>query len=306
MSNSSPPSWLHLSPAVQAAIEDRRAVVALESTVITHGLPRPMNLDLATQMQKKIRSANAEPATIAVLRGQICLGLSSEQIEYLALEAEAIKISTRDLGLAVARGLTGGTTVAATSYIAQRAGLKVFATGGIGGVHRGTGADVSADLNELARSPIAVVCSGAKTILDIPKTLEWLETVGVPTIGWQTDEFPAFISPSSGLPIDTRVDSVEELAHVLHAHWAVGLGGILVCVPCPPKAAIPLAETEKVIEIALSQAKAEKIAGKNLTPYLLARLAENSDGATVRANQALLLNNARIAAQIGVGLMLRD
>ena len=305
MSDPTLPSWLHLSPSVQAAIEDRRPIVALESAVITHGLPRPMNLDLATQMQKKIRSANAEPATIAVIRGKICLGLRTAQLEDLALEAEAIKISTRDLGLAAARGLTGGTTVAATCYIAQRAGLKVFATGGIGGVHRGASGDVSADLNELARAPIAVVCSGAKTILDIPKTLEWLETVGVPTLGWQTDEFPAFISPSSGLPIDVRVDSVEEVVNVLHAHWVLGLGAILVCVPCPPKAAIPLAETEELIEIALSEARAEKITGRNLTPYLLTRLAENSDGATLRANQALLLNNAHIAAQISVHGMMK-
>lgn len=291
------PAWLNVHPEVASALVAGDPVVALESTVITHGLPKPVNLDLAQQMEHEVREHGALPATAAVWDGRVQLGLAGEVLEQLALAEETVKISRRDFGLAVARKLSGGTTVSATMYVAHAAGVRVFATGGIGGVHRGATGDVSADLAELARTPVAVVCSGAKAILDLPRTLEWLETAGIPVLGWQTDAFPAFFSRSSGLPVQARVDSADQAAAVAREHWSMGLeSGVLICVPCPEDVAVPEETADLWIEEAERQASERGVSGAALTPYLLNRLAELSAGATLRANLALLRNNARVGA----------
>jgi len=301
---SSLPAWLRLLPEVQAALAEGRPVVALETTVVTHGLPRPVNLELARRLEHEVRAAGATPATAAVLEGQPHLGLSPEQLERLALDEQAIKINRRDLGTARALGLTGGTTVSATMILAHAAGVQVFATGGIGGVHRGDSGDVSADLPELARTPVAVVCSGAKSILDLPRTLEWLETAGVPVLGYQTADFPAFFARESGLAVGARLNSAAQSAAWLRAHWGLGLGsGVLITVPCPEEAAVSEMAIELAIEAALHQADEQHIGGKALTPFLLARLAEATEGATLRANLALLKNNARVAGEIARALV---
>ncbi|NIM94297.1 MAG: pseudouridine-5-phosphate glycosidase [Anaerolineales bacterium] len=297
-----PPPWLRISDFVQGALRSNLPVVALESTVITHGLPRPINLELARHMEESVLSADAVPATACVLRGQVCLGLSPEELEELAISTEVFKLSRRDLATARAKRWTGGTTVAGTMVIANAAGVRTFATGGIGGVHRGNKGDISADLPELAQTPIAVICSGAKAILDLPRTLEWLETAGVPVIGWQTDEFPAFFTHSSGFPVSIRADSVAGVADILRAHWEMGFGGALICVPCPEEEAVD----PDMLESALGQAEADAdeqgIAGKDLTPFLLTRLSQLTDGETLRANLALLRNNAYIAGKIAKAL----
>lgn len=292
------PSWLKISPTIQNKLDHGEPVVALESTVITHGLPKPINLDLANQMEEQVRSVEVEPATIALMSGNVCVGLNGEEMEQLALATDTFKISLRDLGIAIAKGHTGGTTVAATMNIARRVGIRTFATGGIGGVHRGDSGDVSADLTEMSRTPLAVVCSGAKAILDLPRTMEWLETAGVPVIGWQTSEFPAFFSRTSGLGVTSRVDSVAEVVELLTAHWDLGFGGILVCVPCPEDSAIPMVDVEAILEQALMESRKRDVYGKELTPFLLRQMSELSSGSTQRANLALLRNNAYIAAQI--------
>ena len=297
------PPWLRVSPDVLGALADGRPVVALETTVLTHGLPRPMNLELARRLEHEVRAAGAVPATAAVLQGQPCLGLSPEELERLALDADAVKVNRRDLGPARALGLTGGTTVSATMILAHAAGVQVFATGGIGGVHRGDTGDVSADLPELARTPVAVVCSGAKSILDLPRTLEWLETAGVPVFGYQTDDFPAFFARESGLKLGVRVEGPTQSAVLLRAHWGMGLGsGVLIAVPCPEEAAVSDMAVELALEAALLQADEQRVEGKALTPFLLARLAEATDGATLRANLALLKNNAYVAGLIARSL----
>jgi pseudouridylate synthase len=293
------PPWLSISPEIASALSAGRPVVVLESTVITHGLPRPINLELARRMESEVRAAGAVPATAAVLGGEIRLGLSAEELEQLALAEPVRKVSRRDLGLVRARHEAGGTTVAASMIIAHAAGARVFATGGIGGVHRGQAGDISADLPELARTPVAVVCSGAKSILDLPRTLEWLETAGVPILGWQTAEFPAFFTRGSGLPVDARCDAVDEVVTILRAHWGSGLSsGVLVCVPCPAESEVPAAVVEAALTAALAQAEAAGVSGKALTPYLLEQIALTTEGATLRANLALLRNNARVAAEI--------
>lgn len=296
------PSWLKVSPQIKQGLEAGEPVIALESTVITHGLPKPVNLDLANQMEEQARSIDVKPATIALLNGQVRVGLNAEELEDLALAEDLHKVSIRDMGVAIANGHSGGTTVAATVNIANRTGIRIFATGGIGGVHRGDRGDVSADLTEIGRTPVAVVCSGAKAILDLPRTLEWLETSGVPVIGWQTSEFPAFFSESSGLGLRLRVDSVAEVVEILKAHWDIGFGGVLVCVPCPMDSAIPMIDVEAILEQALMEATKEKVRGKDITPFLLRQMSELSSGATMRANLALLRNNAYIAAQIAKAL----
>lgn len=296
------PSWLKVSPQIKQGLEAGEPVIALESTVITHGLPKPVNLDLANQMEEQARSIDVKPATIALLNGQVRVGLNAEELEDLALAEDLHKVSIRDMGVAIANGHSGGTTVAATVNIANRTGIRIFATGGIGGVHRGDRGDVSADLTEIGRTPVAVVCSGAKAILDLPRTLEWLETAGVPVIGWQTSEFPAFFSESSGLGLRLRVDSVAEVVEILKAHWDIGFGGVLVCVPCPMDSAIPMIDVEAILEQALMEATKEKVRGKDITPFLLRQMSELSSGATMRANLALLRNNAYIAAQIAKAL----
>jgi pseudouridine-5'-phosphate glycosidase len=298
-----PPEWIRFSPEVEAAREASRPIVALESTVITHGLPRPVNLELARRLEMIVREAGAAPATVAVLGGELCVGLDDRSLEGLALDQAAIKASRRELAWAHARRLSAGTTVAATMALAHLAGIHVFATGGIGGVHRGDTGDASADLPELTRSPLAVVCAGAKSILDLPRTLEWLETASVPVIGWQTDEFPAFFSRSSGLPVSFKVDTVGELAQLLGAHWRISPStAALVCVPCPPEEALDQDAVQDALEEAEAAAVQEGITGQALTPFLLARLSELTGGATLAANLALLRQNAHIAAELAKAL----
>lgn len=289
--------------------------VALESTVISHGLPYPHNLRLALRLEEIVRAEGAEPATVGVIAGEIVVGLSRPQIEHLATAANVRKVSRRDLPIVVARRLDGATTVATTAWAARRAGISVFATGGIGGVHRIAApeaagvtagvlaADISADLPELAETPIVVVCAGAKAILDLPATLEWLETHGVPVIGYQTDEFPAFYNRSSGLPVDVRADTPAEVAAIFRAQRALGLpAGLLVAVPVPDEHELPAEQMAAAIGQALREAADRGIKGKALTPFLLARISELTGEASLRANLALLENNARIAAQIAVAL----
>ena len=290
---------LNLSPDVAAAMRDGRAVVALESTVIAHGLPRPQNLQTAHRLQEIVREAGAIPATIAIIDGKLSVGLNDDQINVLANNSDIRKISTRDISIAAAQGLNGATTVASTTWIAHRAGIKVFATGGIGGVHRGALPDISADLPELARTPIIVVCSGAKIVLDLAATREWLETHAVTVVGYQCDELPAFYSRKSGLPIDARVDSPEDVARIYRAHRDLGLeSALLVVVPVPAEFEVPAEELQIVLTTALEDAEWKGIAGPALTPFLLSQMAERSGGSTLRANVALLENNARVAAEI--------
>jgi pseudouridine-5'-phosphate glycosidase len=295
---------VQLSEPVRAALEGGRPVVALESTVIAHGLPWPQNLEAALDMEATVEAGGATPATVAVVDGRLRAGLERPTLERLARKDERVpKLTRRDLGLALADGGLGATTVAATMLIARWAGIRVFATGGIGGVHRGDSGDVSADLPELARTPVAVVCAGAKAILDLPRTLEWLETFGVPVFGYQTDELPAFFVLSSGLPVQRRVDSAAEAARLIRAHWGVGLtSGVLIAVPVPEDQAADPAQVEEAIAQALSEAAEAGVRGKEVTPFLLSRVAQLTGGKSVNANLALLRQNAAVAAQIAVAL----
>lgn len=277
--------------------------VALESTVIAHGLPYPQNLELAQAMEAIIRAGGAEPRTVAILGGELLAGLTETQLHHLATAQNVRKVSRRDLPIVVARGQDGATTVATTMWVAQRFGIEVFATGGIGGVHRGDGTDVSADLQELAQTPVIVVCAGAKAILDLPATLEYLETQGVTVVGYGTDELPAFYSCSSGLPVDVRCDSAAEVAAIWRAKQRLGLpGGLLVAVPIPAEAEIPAAEIAPAIEQAVAEAAARGLRSAAVTPFLLTRLAEITGARSLRANLALLKHNARVAAEIAVAL----
>jgi pseudouridine-5'-phosphate glycosidase len=297
-----PPYFLLNSPVAHAR-RFNLPVVALESAVITHGLPRPVNLELARALETIIVEQTAVPATIAVLNGKVRVGLDAADLERLANLDHTRKISRRDFGLAIARGETGGTTVSGTLIAAQTAGIRVFATGGIGGVHRDAPFDVSADLRNLGQTPCIVVCAGAKAILDLPATLEVLETEGVPVIGYGTDEFPAFYSQSSGLPVTQRLETPADVARVARAHWAAGINGaLLVVVPPPDEVAIPADQVEGWLAQALDEAEAAGVSGSLVTPYLLSRMAQLSGGETLRANLGLLRNNARVAAQIAVSL----
>lgn len=290
---------LHVAADVAAAIKAQQPVVALESTVIAHGLPRPINLETAQRLEKIVRESGAVPATIAIIDGELSVGLNEQTLHFLAENNNIKKISTRDIPIAVARGWSGATTVAATSWIAHRAGIKVFATGGIGGVHRGSLPDISADLPELARTPIVVVCSGAKIVLDLPATREWLETHAVTVVGYECDELPAFYSRSSGLSVDARADSAPEVAEIFHAQQALKIASaLIVAVPVPEEFEMPRNELQTVLDEALAAAERDGIAGRDLTPFLLSEMAQRSDGATLRANTALLENNARVAAEI--------
>ncbi len=294
---------VNIAPEVANALQEQRAVVALESTVIAHGLPRPQNFETAIRLEAVVRNGGATPATIAILDGKLSAGLNDDQIRLLADDNDIRKISTRDISIAVARGWNGATTVASTTWIAHRAGIKVFATGGIGGVHRGSLPDVSADLPELARTPIIVVCSGAKIVLDLPATREWLETHGVTVIGYQCDELPAFYSRQSGLAIDARADSPEDVANIFHAQRSLELeSALLVVVPVPAEFEVPADALQQVLATALEDAEWKEITGAALTPFLLSQMAERSGGATLRANIALLENNARVAAAIARAL----
>jgi len=291
--------YLSVHPEVAQALRDRKPIVALESTVITHGLPYPENGKLAKDLEAEIRKLGCIPATIAILNGVICVGLDAGQLERLAQSEDMQKISVRDIASAVQRRKSGGTTVAGTLAIAQQTGIKVFATGGIGGVHRQAPFDVSADLGEMARAQLVVVCAGAKAILDIPATLEVLETYGVPVIGYKTDEFPAFYSINSGIRVSSRVDSAEEVAILAQTHWDLGLGGsILVAVPPPADVAMESDFIESAIHTALQDAQKKNIRGQSVTPFLLRRVSELTGGSSLKANLGLLRNNACVAAEI--------
>jgi len=293
------PDKFRLHPEVSFALSRKKAIVALESAVITHGLPRPVNLELAREMERIIRDQAVTPATIALLDGKFSIGLTDVELEQLAGEAEFSKISLRNMGIGIARGFSGGTTVAATLAVASGVGIQVFATGGIGGVHRGSNFDVSADLNAMAAHPVVVVCAGAKAILDLPATLEALESRGVPVLGYRTDDFPAFYSRNSGLPIDCRIESAEEAYQVARAHWAAGNHStILVCNPIPEEDALDGMNLDLVINEAVIAAELEGIGGAGLTPYLLEKVARATEGKSLQANLALLKNNARLAAEI--------
>ncbi len=300
-----------LSSEVYDALSSQTPVVALESTVITHGLPHPQNLQLALDMEDEVRRGGATPATIALLDGNVRVGLESAELERLALTQGLHKISSRDIGAAIGLGWSGGTTVAATMLAAFAAGIRVFATGGIGGVHRlapGQGEsqawDISADLPQLARTPMIVVCAGAKAILDLPATLEFLETWSVPVVGYQMDEFPAFYSRSSGLKASLRVDSPQQIVKVARAHWASGLdSAVLVGNPPPEATAVAREIVEAAVEQALQDAQAQGVRGQQVTPFLLSRLSELTHGSSLRANLDLLTNNADLAARIAMELV---
>ncbi len=298
---------VNLHPEVASAISSHAAIVALESTVIAHGLPRPRNLELARKLEDVVRAAGATPATTAVLNGELWVGLTDEQIQSIAESEEIKKLSIRDLPIAVAQKWNGATTVATTSWIARRAGINVFSTGGIGGVHRGQLPDISADLPALASTPIIVVCSGAKIVLDLPATREWLETYGITVVGYGCDKLPAFYSMRSGLPVDVSVGNADEVANLFRAQRELRLDqALLVTVPVPAEFAVPEKELQRILESALQQATASGISGRDLTPFLLSRMAQTSAGATLNANLALLENNARIAAEIAVALAAED
>lgn len=288
------------SPEVEAALKAGKPVVALESTVISHGLPFPENIKLAQELENIVRENGAVPATIAVIDGELRAGLSESEILKLADGKTPVrKISRRDFGSVIANRQMGATTVAATMLIAHGAGIKVFATGGIGGVHRGLAGDVSADLVELSQTPVAVVCAGAKSILDLPRTLEWLETFGVPVVGYNTSEFPAFYTRTSGLPLVDCAEDAQQAAALLNAHWSLGFRqGILITVPIPQSDALESSDIDPYIEQAVAEADQQNIRGKDITPFLLKRLVDITGGKSLAANLALLRNNTRVAAEI--------
>ncbi len=298
-------SRLKVRPEIIEALATGRGVVALESTIIAHGMPYPENVETAREVEGIIRDAGAVPATIAVLGGEIRVGLDDEALERLAQAPDVVKISRRDLAVAVARGLDGATTVAATMIVAALAGIEVFVTGGIGGVHRGAAEtfDVSADLTELARTRVAVVCAGAKAILDLGLTLEYLETQGVPVIGFGTDRFPAFYTRDSGFGVDCRIDSAAELAEILTTQRRLGLGGgVVVANPIPQEHEMDRNRADRAIREALAEAAEKRVTGKDVTPFLLAKIEALTGGESLVANQALIKNNARVGASLAVEL----
>jgi len=303
--NQTLPDAYRLSPPVARALSRKLPVVALESTVITHGLPHPQNLELARMMENRVREKNAQPATVAVLEGRVHIGLEDEQLESLVRAGELHKISVRDFAPALAKKWSGGTTVAGTLLAAQAAGIKVFATGGIGGVHRRLGGesppDISADLPQLAKTPLVVVCAGAKAILDLPATVEYLETFSIPVVGYRTDEFPAFYSRTSGLETSARADTPAEVAEIARQHWTLGQSSaILVVNPPPEEVALPPERIQSEIEQALQEAEEQGLRGQAVTPFLLERVSQLSGGASLQANLGLLLHNAALAAEIAL------
>jgi pseudouridine-5'-phosphate glycosidase len=298
---------LRIGDETRTALEQGAAVVALESTIIAHGLPYPDNVAVAHALETAVRSRGAVPATIAVLGGEARIGLDANELERLGRHGgNMAKAGAADLALHLARGTDAATTVSGTAFLAARAGIRVFATGGIGGVHRGDAGDVSSDLPTLAALPIACVSSGAKAILDLPRTLETLETLGVLVIGYRTSELPAFYTRTSGLPLEHRAESPEELAAILTTRFdALGQGGVLVANPIPAGAALPAADIDAVIENALREAETAGVRGKALTPFLLARIATTTGGKAVAANRALAESNAALAAEIAVAYRAR-
>lgn len=294
---------LSVAPPVRAALDAGAAVVALESTVLAHGLPHPRNLEVGRMLEARVAAHGAVPATVGVVAGAARVGLTAAELEHFCTAAGVLKLSTRDLPLAVANGRDGATTVAATMWLARRAGIDVFATGGIGGVHRGSPLDVSADLAELARTPMLVVCAGAKSILDLPATREALESAGVPVVGWVTDEMPGFYTASTGLPVDARVEDAAGAAALWRAHRALELpGAMLLCVPPPAGHALDASEVEAAIAAALREAAVQGVRGKEITPFLLRAVAERTGGRSLEANVALLRHNAEVAARVAAAL----
>ncbi|SNB62846.1 pseudouridine-5'-phosphate glycosidase [Thermoflexus hugenholtzii] len=295
-------AYFRFGPHVKEARARRQPIVALETVVVAFGLPRPANLQVAHEMEETIRAEGVVPATIGLLDGQIVVGLTPAELERFAGDEGVRKVSRRDLPIALARRQIGATTVATTVWAAARAGIRVVATGGIGGVHRGAPFDVSNDLPTLATEPVLVVCAGPKAILDLRATREWLETHGIPILGWGMETMPAFYSASSGLPVDARVDSAEEAAAIARVHWTLGGKGILVTVPPPADFALPRERLETILEEAMAEAERAGVQGWALTPFLLARVAERTGGESVALNRALLIENARIAARIARAL----
>lgn len=297
--------WIEIAPEVADTLAAGGPVVALESTIISHGMPYPANVETALEVEGIVRAAGAIPATIALIDGRIRVGLTTDDLDRLGSATDVAKASRRDLAVLAMRRATAGTTVAATMLIAAQAGIALFATGGIGGVHRGAEDtfDISADLEELGRTPVSVVCAGAKSILDIPKTLEYLETRGVPVIGYRSDAFPAFFARESGSAVDARFDTPAEIAAVIAAQKALDLSaGLLITNPLPEADAMPAGAIEAIIREAVADAQARGIAGKELTPFLLAHINERTGGASLKANIALIRNNARLAAEIATAL----
>lgn len=297
--------YLDINPAVKEALAAGKAVVALESTIISHGMPYPKNVETALNVERIIKENGAVPATIAIIKGRLKVGLTADEIEYLGKSHGVIKASRRDVPFAVAKGLDGATTVASTMIIANLAGIKVFATGGIGGVHRGAQEtfDISADLQELAQTNVAVICAGAKSILDIGLTLEYLETYGVPVIGFGTEELPAFYTSKSGFGVDYRVDTPLELASALKAKWDLGLkGGAVIANPIPQEYEMDPAVINAAIDSAIREADEKGIKGKESTPFLLAKVKELTEGASLDSNIQLVYNNAKVGAKIAVEL----
>lgn len=297
-------SFLDVHPEVESALTKGKGVVALESTIISHGMPYPQNIETAQMMETVIRSTGAIPATIAVINGMLKVGLSADEIEFLGQHSNHVqKCSRRDLPILVSKKGHGATTVAATMIIAEMAGISIFATGGIGGVHRGAQEtmDISADLQELSRSRVAVVSAGAKSILDIGLTLEYLETMGVPVIGYQTSAFPAFYVRDSGFKVDDQMDDVSMIAKTIRSKWEMGLhGGLLICNPIPEPDEMKYVVVERAIQQAVHEAQEKKIKGKSLTPFLLSRIEQLTEGASLKSNVQLVLNNARLASEIAV------
>ncbi|MDB4027221.1 pseudouridine-5'-phosphate glycosidase [Candidatus Thioglobus sp.] len=295
--------YLDFHPDVENALKNNLPIVALESTIISHGMPYPKNIETALMVEETVRSNNAVPATIAIIKGRLKIGLTEKEIEFLATNDEIKKISRRDLAIAVSQQLSGSTTVASTMIIAKLANIAVFATGGIGGVHRGaeTTLDISADLDELSRTNVCVVCAGVKSILDIGLTLEYLETKGVPVIGYKTSEMPAFYSTKSGFNVDYRIDAAADIANILKTKWNLSIdGGVLVANPIPIASELESSIMNEAINQAIVEANNEKITGKKITPYLLSKVNEITKGKSLNANIKLIQNNANLAAKIAV------